>query len=62
LSGGEGKKQGKIPWTEAPPAKEKGSAREKIKQREKEQRRKGNGTPQGLMRKFKKLQGPFCRA
>jgi hypothetical protein len=29
LSGGEGKEQGKIPWTEAPPAKEKGSARDK---------------------------------
>jgi hypothetical protein len=38
LSGGEGKKQGKIPWTEAPPAKEKGSAREKIKQRERKNR------------------------
>jgi hypothetical protein len=30
-------------------------------EREEEQRRKGNRTSQGLMHKFRKLQGPFCK-
>jgi hypothetical protein len=32
------------------------------KKREEEQRRKGKRTSQGLMRDFRKLQGPFCKA
>jgi hypothetical protein len=43
------------------PAKKQRSAREKIRQREKEQRRKGNRISQGPLRKYRKLQGPDCK-
>jgi hypothetical protein len=33
--------------------------RDQIKE---EQRRRRNGIPQGLMRNFRKLQGPVCKA
>jgi hypothetical protein len=36
--------------------------REREREREKEQRRKGNRTCQGLMRNFRKQQGPVCKA
>jgi hypothetical protein len=42
--------------------KKRQGAREDKAEREKEQRRKGNGTPQGLMRKIRKMQGPICKA
>jgi hypothetical protein len=41
--------------------KEKRQRRDK-EEREEEQRRKGKRTSQGLMRIFRKLQGPFCKA
>jgi hypothetical protein len=40
-----------------------GEERDQIKeeQREEKQRRKGNSISQGPLRKFRKLQGPFCK-
>jgi hypothetical protein len=54
----------RVPGRGAGQSKRERGARETIKQREREeeQRRKGNRTSQGLMRKFRKLQGPFCKA
>jgi hypothetical protein len=44
--------------------RERERRRQRIKkhQGEEKQRRRGNGFPQGLMRNFRKLQGPVCKA
>jgi hypothetical protein len=38
-----------------------GGEKKKGRQGEEKQRRKRKETSQGLMRKFRKLQGPFCK-
>jgi hypothetical protein len=44
--------------------RERGWRRQRIRkhQGEEKQRRRGKEISQGLMRKFRKLQGPFCKA
>jgi hypothetical protein len=46
---------------EAPPEPETPGEDKREREREEEQRRRRNEIPQGLMHKFRKLQGPFCK-
>jgi hypothetical protein len=38
-----------------------GKQKKRRRRQDKKQRRRGIGIPQGLMRNFRKLQGPFCK-
>jgi hypothetical protein len=58
LKAAEGGRQGKPP-EDAPPVEEKIAPDRRRTEREEKQRRRRNRTSQGLMRKFRKLQGPL---
>jgi hypothetical protein len=60
----EGRRQGKIPQEEVPAKNERGreTPGRRRTEREEKKRRRRKGISQGLVHKFRKLQGPFCKA